>query len=192
MVLLAYHPELGLDDIWTDEIEPAEFLAHAIRLLVGSPELSAHRDLIQQIIHEAAREQVEDLLFWTETAPEELAGYLVLRELAGQAKLQNPSTQLAGLQLFPPDLRLAEMEKLVPKVIGALKKGGMWSAIERRAEVFLTPTRAAKVLSLLPSVTGSDADAEFLLAQTTPAILRQHLRSALDGFLAKPSVQALA
>jgi len=192
MVLLAYHPEHGLDDIWTDEIEPAEFLAHAIRLLVRSPELSAHREVIQQIIHEAAREQVEDLLFWTETAPEELAGYLVLRDLAGQVKLQNPSTQLAGLQLFPPDLRLADMEKLAPKIIAVLKKGGMWSAIEQRAEVFLTPPRAGKVLTLLAPVTGSDTDAEFLLAQTTPAILRQYLRSALDGFFAKPSVQALA
>jgi hypothetical protein len=192
MVVLAHHPELGLDDIWTDEIEPAEFLAHAIRLLVGRPDLSARREVVQQIVHEAAREQVEALLFWTEIAPEELAGYLVLRDLAGQVNLQNPSTQLAGLQLFPPDLRLADMEKLAPKVIAALKKGGVWSAIEQRAEVFLTPARAAKVLTLLPPITGTDADASFLLAQTTPAILRQHLRSALDGFFAKPSAQALA
>jgi len=180
MVLLAHHPDLGLEDTWTDEIEPDEFLAHAIRLLVGRPDLSARREVIQQVIHEAAREQVEDLLFWTDTAPEELAGYLVLRDLAGQVKLQNPSTQLAGLQLFPSDLRLADMEKLAPKVIAALKKGGVWSAIEQRAEVFLTPGRAGKVLTLLPPVTGSDADAEFILAQTTPAILRQHLRSVLD------------
>ena len=192
MVLLAHHPELGLNDIWTDEVEPAEFLAHAIRLLVGRPELSAHREVIQQIIQEAAREQVEDHLFWMEAAPEELAGYLVLRELAGRIKLQNPSTQLAGLQMFAPDLRLAEMEKLAPQVITTLKKGGVWSAIEQRAEVFLTPARAAKVLTLLPPVTGSAADAEFLLAQTAPAILRQHLRSALEGYLAKPSAQALA
>jgi len=192
MVLLAYHPELGLDDIWTDEIEPAEFLAHAIRLLVGRPELGTHREVILQVVHEAAHEQVKDLLFWTQTEPEELAGYLVLRELAGQVKLQNPSTQLAGLQLFPPDLPLADMEKLAPKVIVALKKDSVWSAIEQHAEVFLTPTRAAKVLSLLPPVTGSKKDADFLLAQTTPAILRQHLRSALGSFFSKPSAQALA
>jgi hypothetical protein len=192
MVLLAYHPQLGLDDIWTDEIEPAEFLAHAIRLLVGRPELGTHREVILQIVHEAAREQVEDLLFWTETEPEELAGYLVLRELAGQVKLQNPSTQLAGLQVFPPDLPLVDMEKLAPKVISVLRKAGVWPAIEQRAEAFLTPTRAAKVLSLLPPATGSEKDAELLLAQTTPAILRQHLRSALDNFFSKPSAQALA
>ena len=192
MVVLAHHPELGLADIWTDEIEPAEFLAHAIRLLVGRPELGTQREVILHIIREAAREQVKDLLFWTETVPEELAGYLVLRELAGQVKLQNPSTQLAGLQLFPADLRMADMEKLAPKVIAALKETGAWSDIEQRAEGFLTPTRAAKVLTLLPPVTGSNADTEFLLAQSTPAILRQHLRSALAGFFSKPSAQALA
>jgi hypothetical protein len=192
MVLLAYYPELGLDDIWTDEIDPAEFLAHAIHLLVGRPELAKHREIILQIVREAAREQVEDLLFWTESQPEELASYLVLRELAGQVKLQNPSTQLAGLQLFPPDLPLADMEKLAPKVITVLKKDDVWSAIKQRAEIFLTPTHAAKVLSLLPPVTGSDKDSDFLLAQTTPAILRQHLRSALDSFFSKPSAKTLA
>jgi len=192
MVLLAHHPVLSLEDIWTDEIEPDEFLAHTIRLLVGRPELNARREVILQIIREAAREQVEDLLYWTETVPEELAGYLVLRALAGQVKLQNPSTQLAGLQLFPADLRLADMEKFAIKVIAVLKKDGDWPAVEQRAEGFLTPVRAAKVLSLLPPVTGSNADAEFLLAQTTPAILRQHLRSALASFFTKPSAQALA
>ena len=60
------------------------------------------------------------------------------------------------------------------KVIAVLQKGGVWSAIEQRAEIFLTATRAAKVVSLLPPVTGSDKDAEFLLVQTTPAILREH------------------
>lgn len=191
MVLLAHYPGLGLDDVWTDEIEPEEFLAHAIRLLVGSPELASHREVVLQVVHEAARERVKDILFWTETGPEDLAGYLVLRELAGQVKLQNPSTQLAGLQVFPPELRLAEMENLAPRVISVLGKEGVWPAIERRAEIFLTPSRAAKVFNLVPPVTGSDKDVEFLLAQTTPAILRQHLRSALDGFLSKPSAQAL-
>ena len=191
MVLLAYHPELGLDDIWTDETEPAEFLAHAVRLLVGMPQLDNHREVVQQVIREAAREQVIDLLFWTEAEPEELAGYLVLRELAGQVNLQNPSTQLAGLQMFSSDLPLVEMEKLAPKVIAVLKKSRVWSAIGQRAEVFLTLARTTKVLGLLPPVTGSEKDADFLLAQTTPAILRQHLRSALDSFFIKPSTQGL-
>lgn len=192
MVLLAYHPELGLDDIWTDEVEPAEFLAHAIRLLVGRTELGSHREVVLQIIREATREQVKGLLFWTETGPEELAGYLVIRELARQVKLQNPSTQLAGLQLFPADMRLADMEKNALKVISVLKKEGVWLAIEQRAEVFLTPARADKVVALLPPMTGSGKDAELLLAQTTPAILWQYLRSALESIFRKPSAQALA
>jgi len=192
MVLLAYHAELGLDDIWTDEIEPAEFLAHALRLLVGMPELANHRDVVQQIIREAAREQVEDLLFWAEAGAAELAGYLVLRDLAGQVKLQNPSNQLAGLQLFSPELPLAEMDSLAPKVAAVLKKDAIWSAIGQRAEAFLTPARVAKVLSLLPPLSGCAKDAEFLLAQTTPAILRQYLLAALDGFFANQSAQALA
>ena len=191
MVLLAYLPKLNLKDIWTDETEPAKFLAHSVRLLVGLPQLGDHREVVQQIIREAAREQVENLLFWAEVEEAELAGYLVLRDLAGQVKLQNPSNQLAGLQLFSPDLPLVEMDKLAPKVIAVLKDEGVWSAIGQRAEAFLTPTCAAKVLALLPAQTGSEKDAELLLAQTTPAILRQQLLAALDDFFAKPSAPAL-
>lgn len=191
MVLLAHHPELGLDDVWTDELDPAQFLAHALRLLVGRPELGDHREVILQIIREAARGQVKDLLFWIEIEPLDLAGYLVLRELAQQVKLQNPSTQLAGLLLFPPELPLAEMEKLAPKLIAALKKANVWTGILQRAEVFLTPDRATKMLSLLRPLTGSNKDGDFLLAQTVPAILRQQLRLSLVSFFSKGSPQAL-
>lgn len=192
MVLLAYHPELSLEEVWPDEIEPVEFLAHAIRLLVAKPELAPHRTVVLQIIREVAREQVQELLFWTEAEPMELAGYLMLRELAGQVKLQNPSTQLTGLQLFPSEMPLANMEKYVSPVITMLKTDGVWDAIGQRADVFLTPARAAKVLSLLPPLAGSDKDTEFLLAQTTPALLQQHLRSVLGCFFKKPSALALS
>jgi hypothetical protein len=77
-------------------------------------------------------------------------------------------------------------------VITVLKQDGVWSAIGQRAEVFLTPARAARVIGLLPPVTGSERDADLLLAQTTPAVLRQHLRAVLDSFFARPSAQALA
>ena len=192
MVLLAYHPELSLDDIWTDETEPAKFLAHVVRMLAGTPQLDSHREIVQQVIREAARDQVKDLLYWAEVEPEELAGYLVLRELAGQVKLQNPSTQLAGLLLFSPDFPLAEMEKLADRVIAGTKEDGVWALIGRRAEAFLTPGRAAKVLDLLPSIAGNEESTDLLLAQTSPAILREHLRSALESFFAKPASQALA
>jgi hypothetical protein len=192
MVLLAHHPELSLKDIWTDETEPTQFLAHVVRLLVGSLQLANHREVILQIIRETARDQVKHVLFWTETELDQLAGYLVLRKLAGQLNLQNPSNQLAGLQIFPADLPLAEMEKLTPGVIAVLQKDGTWPAVEQQAETFLTPARAAKVVTVLPPMTGTDKDAALLLAQRVPAILRQHLLSALDTFFKKPSAQALA
>ena len=192
MVLLAHHPKLSLKDIWTDETDPTQFLAHVVRLLVGTPQLVSHREVILQIIREAARDQVAHLLFWAEAESDHLAGYLVLRRLAGQLNLQNPSNQLAGLQIFPADLPLAEMEKLAPGVIALLLKDGTWTAVEQRAESFLTPARAAKVVTLLPPMTGTVKDAALLLAQTVPAILRQHLSSALETFFKKPSAQALA
>lgn len=192
MVLLAHHPKLSLKDLWTDETDPTQFLAHVVRLLVGTPQLANHREVILQIIREAARDQVENLLFWTEPESDDLAGYLVLRRLADQLNLQNPSNQLAGLQIFPADLPLAEMEKLAPGVIALLQKDGTWTAVEQRAESFLTPPRAAKVVTLLPPMTGTDKDAALLLAQTVPAILRQHLSPALEMFFKKPSAQALA
>ena len=69
MVLLAHHPDLNLSDIWPDETTPAEFLAHVVRLLVGTSELRPHRDIVRQVIHEAARAQVADVLFWAEAEP---------------------------------------------------------------------------------------------------------------------------
>src|SRR5262249_54544256 len=109
MVLLAHRPELNLSDIWPDEDGPVEFLAHVVRLLLGVPQLRPYRWLVQLVINEAAREQVRHLVYWAEVDPEHLAAYLVLRDFCGHLKLQNPSTQLAGLQLFPPELGLAQM-----------------------------------------------------------------------------------
>lgn len=192
MVLLAHHPERSLDDIWTDETDPAEFLAHATRLLVGLPQLGNHRPIVLQVIQEAARQQVKDLLYWSQSEPNELAAYLVLRELAGRLKLQNPSTQLAGLGIFSPDMPLADMEKLAPGVISLLSTDGVWPAIGQRADMFLTLARAAKVMALLPAAANGAEAASYMQAQTTPAILRQHLVTAIDRFLSKPSAEALA
>lgn len=193
MVLLAYHPELNLNDVWPDEMEPAEFLAHVVRLLVSTPQIRPQREVVLQIIREAARQQVREHLFWAEAEPEEMAGYLVLRDFAAQSKLQNPATQLAGLQMFSPDLPLIKMEPVTLKVIESLKKQNLtWEKVGQTAEVFLTTKRAAKVLGLLTPVSGTSQDVATLLAQEIPAILRQQLLSVLTGFLAKPSLEALA
>src|SRR5207247_434862 len=123
------------------------FLAHAVRLLVGVPQFRPHREIVRIIVHEAARDQVRNVLFWTAAEPEELAAYLVLREFAGQAKLQNPTTQLSGLQLFSPELPLSKMEAVAPQVITAIKKQPqIWAAVTQCAESFVTPRRADRVL----------------------------------------------
>jgi len=189
MVLLAQHPELTLSEIWPDEMTPAEFLAHVVRLLVGLPQLRPQRDIVTMVIHEAAREQVQDVLFWAESEPEELAAYLVLREFAEQAKLQNPSTQLAGLHLFSPELSLSKMEPSAPDVVAVLKKQPKaWAAVNQCADTFLTPKRAARVLELIPSA----SNASVLLKQESPAILRQQLVSALLAFFKQPKAESLS
>lgn len=193
MVLLAHHPELNLSDIWPDEDAPADFLAHVVRLMVGLPQLRPQRDVVRQVIHEAARQQVDDVLFWVDSEPEDLAAYLVLRDFAGQASLQNPSTQLAGLQLFSPELDLSKMEAVAVKVIAALKKSpATWSAVSQCAEVFLTPKRLQRVLALVPTGAGGTPDAAALLKQTSAAVLRQQLIAALKGFFAQPSAKVLS
>jgi len=193
LVLLAHHPELSLPDIWPDEVVAADFLAHVVKLLVGLPQLRSHRAVVQQVIHEAARDQVQGFLHWADAEPEELAAYLVLRDFAGQMKLQNPSTQLSGLGLFSAALPLAKMESVAPKVIAALKQQpAAWAASNQCADGFLTPKRVARVLELLPAATGDAPDAAAVLKQGSPAILRQQLTSALQTFFHQPSAAALA
>ena len=191
MVLLAHHPELNLSDIWPDEDAEADFLAHVVKLLVGLPQLRPHRAVVQQVIHEAAREQVAGFLYWADSDPGELAAYLVLRDFAGQVKLQNPSTQLAGLHLFSPDLPLAKMEPVAMNVIAALKMQQVtWAATNQCAENFLTPPRVARVLELVPA--SGAHDAATLVKQGSPAILRQQLASALQTFFQQTSTSTLA
>ena len=192
MVLLAQHPELTLSDIWPDQTTPTEFLTHVVRLLVGFQQLRPHRAIVESVIHEAAREQVCDVLFWTESQPEELSAYLVLRDFAGLANLQNPSTQLAGLQLFSTELPLSKMESNAPQVIANLKKQPKtWAAVNQCAETFLTPRRADRILELLPSAASGFPDVSLLLRQASPAILRQQLISVLRNFFDKPVAESL-
>jgi hypothetical protein len=193
MVLLAQHPELNLTEIWPDQTTTAEFLTHIVRLLVGFPELRPQRDIVKSVINEAAREQVRDVLFWADAQPEEVAAYLVLRDFAGLAHLQNPSTQLAGLLLFSPELPLSKMELTAPQVIANLKKyPKVWAAVNQSAESFLTPRRAERILNLLPSAVNGFPDVSLLLRQASPAILKQQLISALGTFFDQPAAQSLA
>jgi hypothetical protein len=192
MVLLAQQPDLNLSDIWPDEPTPAEFVAHVVRLLVGLSELRPHRDIVLQVIHEAARAQVKDVLFWSEAGSEELAAYLVLREFAAQSKLQNPATQLAGLQMFSPELFLSNMEPIAPEVIALLKKQPkIWGAVNLYAETYLTPERSARILELMPSAK-EISDASLLLKQESPGLLREQLVSLLLGFFKEPETKELS
>jgi hypothetical protein len=76
------------------------------------------------MIHEAAAPQVREALFWFAVPLEELAGFLVLRRFAGEAGLQNPSTQLAGLGIFGPETPLDRLEPLALPVAEALQRDG--------------------------------------------------------------------
>ena len=193
MVLLARRPELSLSDIWPDEDAPVEFLGHVVRLLVGLPQLRPYRQIVQLVINEAAREQVRHLVFWTEADPEQLAAYLALRDFCGHLKLQNPSTQLAGLQLFPPELGLAQMEPVAVQLIETLKRQpAVWAALTHRADPFLTPRRVARVLELAPLGADGRPDPSALLRQGSSAILRQQLVAALRTFFTQPSLERLA
>ena len=99
MSLLARHRVLSVRDLWPDETEPVDFVAHALRLFIGDPQLGDERALVQEIIREAARPQVSQHLHWLDVPPEELAAYLILRRFVADVELQNPSNQLSGLQI---------------------------------------------------------------------------------------------
>jgi hypothetical protein len=193
MVLLAHHPELTLGEMWTDETEPSDFLAHAIRILLGAPQLSEDRVVVLEVIREAAKQQVRPHLFWLDLPGDELAAYLVLRAFAQQAGLQNPSTQLAGLYIFSREMPVPRMETVALSVIERLQaEPNTWAAIERIAEGFLTPRRLTKVTDLLPSL-GAPQGAPAILggAGIPPSILLHQVRTALLAFFEKPSVDAL-
>ena len=121
MVLLAHHPELTLPDVWLNETTPEEFLGHLIQLTVANPRLRPQLRIVRLLAKEVARDQVQETLFWIDLEPEELAAYLILRDFASKAKLQNPSTQLAGLHIFPAEMPLAELEHSVDPLLKRLK-----------------------------------------------------------------------
>src|SRR5262249_42107331 len=151
MTILARHLTLSVRDLWPDETEPVDFVAHALRLLIGSPQLADERAIVQDMVREAARPQVRQHLHWLDVPPEEWAVYLVLRRCVADMALQNPSHQLAGLQIFSPETALLDLEPLAPGVAAALSADAQsWAAVNALAEAFLTPRRLQKVMTLLP------------------------------------------
>jgi hypothetical protein len=187
MVLLAHHPELTLPEVWLNETTPEEFLGHFIRLTVANPRLRPQLRIVRLLAKEVARDQVKDTLFWIDLEPEELAAYLVLRDFASKAKLQNSSTQLAGLHIFPAEMPLAELENSVDPLLKRLKtQSAIWAGVQRVAESFLTPARAAKTQVLLNHVAPTD------IADICPAVLHRVLASRLSAFFDQPNVAALS
>lgn len=195
MIILARHRALSIRDLWPDETDPVDFVAHALRLLIGSPQLADERAIVQDMVREAARPQVRQHLHWLDVPPEELAAYLVLRRFVADVALQNPSHQLSGLQIFSPEAALLDLELLAPGVAAALSADAqVWAAVNALAETFLTPRRLQKVMSLLPTV---DQKPESFVAATrrhsvAPVLLKQHLRAALLAFFERPTEVSLA
>jgi hypothetical protein len=188
LVILAHHPSLTLGEIWPDETDAGDFLAHALRIVLAEPLLSDDRTIVLEMIREAARPQAREDLFWLDCPPEELAAYLVLRAFAQQARLQNPSTQLAGLHILPMEMPLAKMEPLALAVATRLQADPKaWAAVESLADRFLTARRLSKVFDLLPAK-------QPLLkgAGVSPVILFHQVRTALLSFFEQPSLDRLS
>ena len=190
LVLLAHHPDMTLSELWPDETDPGDFLAHTLRLLMGYPALSRQHSVLNEMVEEAARPQVKEHLYWLKMPLEEIAAYLVLRQFADTVGLQNAATQIAGIHVLSPETPVPEMEKQAGVLIGRVTADTkLWPAIQRYAEAFLTPKMARKALDLaLPAgTTPVDGIAAVLQKPLMPAVLHEALRAAFLAFLASQS-----
>jgi hypothetical protein len=182
MVILAGHPEITLRDLWPDHTGAVEFLAHTLRLILASPQLTDDREVLLEMIREAARPQVQPYLHWLSVPPEELAAFLVLRRFASETRLQNPANQLSGLHIFSPETPLVKMEPLAMGVGETIHSDERaWARVNLLAERFLTPRRVQKVMALVPE---TEQQTELLVrailsADTAPVVLKQQLKSIL-------------
>jgi hypothetical protein len=182
LVILAGRAEMTLQDLWPNETGTVEFLAHALRLALAAPHLTDDREVLLEMIREAARPQVRQYLHWLTVPPEEVAAFLVLRRFAADNNLQNPANQLAGLLIFSTETPLAEMEPLALQVGAALRNDNrVWERVSLLAEKFLSPRRMQRVMALLPE---SESKPErlaraILNPDTAPVILKQYLKSIL-------------
>jgi hypothetical protein len=184
LALLAGHPVLTLHDIWPDETRTDAFVEHGLRLLLGTPALSADRSVVIEILREAAQPQVMDGLRWFDLPPAELASYIVLRLVAEQYGLQNPATQLMGLHLFPPEMSINKLEPVAMRVITGLRgQAEVWKRIEDLSAEFLTPRRMARVFdSLLPGESRPERVAYIQRTDGVTLIAQRHVLHLLKEF----------
>jgi hypothetical protein len=192
LVLLAHHPDMTLKELWPDETDPVEFLVHILRLLLGHPALTRQRNILNEMIEEAARPQVKEHLYWLQMALEEIAAYMVLRQFASATDLQNPAIQLAGLHIFTPETPLPKMETQGGSLVGRVTADAkLWSAVQRQAEAFLSPKLVQKVLSLAAPSGKTPVERITVLLQKrlVPIVLHEVLREAFLAFFVDPSVE---
>ena len=176
LVLLLRHPDWVLNEIWPDELEPGAAIAHALRILLSVPAESSDLPIIKVILTEAVRQQVKPHLFWLDQPVDQLAAYVLIRKFAADTKLQNPVVQLQGLYVFLLEFPLDKLEPLAGPVIASLQAhSNAWRLVERRAEEFITPGRAAKLASLISSGLGSTE----ITALSSPALLLPFLEKRL-------------
>ena len=183
LVLLARHPDWALADIWPDETDPATAVAHGVRVLLSVPSESSDLPIIRDMLQDAVRQDVREHCHWFGLPPAWVAGYLLIRALADELKLQNPAVQLAGLQVFPLEMSLDKLEALSSPVISAMKANAKaWRLVERRAEDFITPKRSEKLAILIPA----DTTGKVIGAMASPVMLFLYLQQRLLSFFAKP------
>ena len=183
LVLLARHPDWALVDIWPDETDPATAVAHGVRVLLSVPSESSDLPIIRDMLQDAVRQDVREHCHWIGLPPDWVAGYLLIRALADDLKLQNPAVQLAGLQVFPLEMSLDKLEALSSPVISAMKANAKaWRLVERRAEDFITPKRSEKLAILIPA----DTTGKVIGAMASPVMLFLYLQQRLLSFFAKP------
>jgi hypothetical protein len=179
LVLLCRHPDWVLADLWPDETDPPAAVAHGLQILLSMDSGPDDLPIIRQMLQGALQPQTKDRCFWFETAPDEMAAYLVLRGFALDAKLQNPLIQVKGLQIFSLEMPLDKFEPDAAKVIAALRGNNThWRQVEQRAEAFLTPQRAERLTDLIAAETGANA----IDILTSPALLFPYLRQRLRDF----------
>lgn len=184
LALLVRHPEWVLNDIWPDEVEPGVAIGHALRILLTVPAESPDLPIIREMLPEAIRSQVKPHLLWLEQPVDQLAAFLLIRKFAADSKLQNPVVQLKGLHVFPLEFPLDLLESLSDRVIEALhSQDNSWRLVERRAEDFITQSRADKLAGLVAGGVRSTA----VTALSSPALLLPFLEARLIESLANPT-----
>lgn len=184
LALFVRHPEWVLNDIWPDELDPGAAIAHALRVLLSVPAESPDLPIIRQMLPEAIRPQVKSHLFWLDQPAEQLAAFLLIRKFAADTKLQNAIVQIKGLQVFPLDFPLDILEPLSERVVAASHADAAgWRLVERRAEDFITPLRAAKLAGLIAGGFSSTA----IAALSSPALLLPFLEGRLVESLTNPT-----